>query len=190
VAAPYSNLRSKLNRAVAAYLIGAGVGPAASIKPANVRTPKVFTDSVNTTVRARLGKPDIKFSGNYNILLHLIIRGSAMTSNEQPGDEDARQLFDARIAAVYDAMMQSDNGTGLEWAANAITDAGRALATTDIWDDAPASAHADMADFTMLDLQDGGFGDANPNEQEHIWEEILVFECVVCGSVVPGYSNL
>ena len=188
--APFNNVRSKLARAVAAYLISAGAGDATSVRPANTRTPKEFVDGVNTTVKCRFAKPVNNVTGNYKIITHIIIRGRAVDDTEEL-DELARVAFDERIALTQDALMQSaDGGMTLNWLANEISDQGRALATTEVWEDAPAAQHADMADFTCLFATDEGFGDNNPQEQEHIWEEVLVFEFTACGSAVEGYTNL
>lgn len=187
MSAPYHNLRSKLNRALVAYLVSQSAGDAASVVPFASRLPKEFNaDGVVTIVRARMGRPDTKFTGNYSITAHLIIRGSAAQdpSAAEPGDEAARKAFDERIAKTYDAMMQSSDGQTLRWTAYEISDQGRALATS-----SPAD-NADMADFTVLRVEDGGFGDPDPNEQDHIWEEVLVFEITCCASNIPGYTNI
>jgi hypothetical protein len=34
----------------------------------------------------------------------------------------------------------------------------------------------DMDEFTCLSFKDAGFGDPNPNDQECLWEEVLLFE--------------
>lgn len=173
MAAPFNNLRSKLNRAVAAYLVGAGAGTTEDVLPFTTRVAKTFP---NTTVRARMGKPEPSFTGNYAIVLHITVRGSAAQDPTEANEEAARIAFDERVALTADAMMQTDNNADLAYTAQAITDAGRALAISD------PDNHADMADFKCHVLRDDGFGDPSPDEQEAFWEEILVFEAV-CSAI-------
>lgn len=183
MAAPYNNLRSKLNRAVVAYLVSAGCGSEADVLPFHTRELKnVQNQEANTTVRARTGRPRVEMSGDYDVMLQITVRGSAV---QEVGDdtETARLAFDDRVARTFDAMMQSENGYDLNYTAQLITDSGRGLAVSD-----PVN-NADMYDFTVLSIKDGGFGDANPNEQECLWEEVLMFEVCCCAGNLGGYST-
>jgi hypothetical protein len=181
----YSNLRSKLNRAVVAHLISEGCGTAANVIPFLSRTEKTIQNSEpNTVVRARVGKPRVMFSGVYDVVLQITIRGSAVQelADDDAGLQTARLAFEDRVARTYDAMMQSDDGQSLSWTAKSITSLGRGLAVIDSVND------GDMDEFTCLSLQDAGFGDPNPNDQECVWEEVLLFEACCCASNLEGYE--
>ena len=167
MAAPYNNIRSKLNRAIAAYLVSAGAGRAADVLLANTSQPKGFP---NTTIRSAIAKPEVQFVSLYMVTVHIVIRESAVSSN--------RVAFDQRISATFDAMMQSDDGQSLKATAALITAAGRALATTD------PENNADMADFTCQAVHEGGCGDGEPDKDGTYWEEILIFDCLCSPSNV------
>lgn len=177
MSAPFSNLRSKLARAVVAHLIESDAGTAADVLPFNAKGHKSLP---NTTVIARAGRPEAQFTGNYRVLLHIVVRGR---SAQAVGDADltrARREFDDRVAKTYDAMMQGADET-LRYTAAAITTAAHAKAA------ASPATDADLADFTALWLQDMGFGDGEPDEAGY-WEEILAFEVVCCASAVDGFT--
>lgn len=184
MAAPYHNLRSKLNRAIAAYLISKGVGGPSDTGPANARTLSTYP---RTTVRATIGKPEPPLTGNYRVPVHVSIKASATQEPDEPNLDIARKLFDERLANVFDALMQSDDDQTLRKTADDITAAGRALAVA--VDASPeavqfAANNADMVDFTLLGWYDGGFGDGEPDAEGNAWEEILIFEALCCASNV------
>jgi len=175
MAAPYHNLRSKLNRAIAAYLIGAGAGTVDDTFPATSVKPKGY---LNTTIKSQIGRPEVPNTGIYRITVHVIIRGSAVMENAEPNLESARLGFEDRLSTVCDALMQSD-GRGLKVTATAITAAGRALATGD-----DAANNADMGDFTVTAWYDAGFGAGEADAEGTAWEEVLIFEAVCCAKNV------
>jgi hypothetical protein len=181
MAAPFSTLRSKLNRAVCAYLISQGVGSTEDTVPAYSQGTYAFP---NTTVRATLGTPDPPFSGNYRITLHVSIKGSAVQSAQDPNGDLAHIEFDERVAAVQDALMMGNGCDSLADTAAAINAAGRALAVAQDPSD-PASVqqaanNADMVDFTLIQWIDRGFGDGMADAKDCTWEEILIFEAYCC----------
>lgn len=172
---PFNRLRSKLNRAIAAYLVSAGAGSADDVSPANSRQSKGYP---NTTVRATIAKPEVPLTGIRRITVHISVKGSAVQENSETSEEAAREAFDQRLAQTADALMQSDDGRTIRATAAAITAAGRQLAVDNPTD------HADMADFTCQAWYDGGEGDAPPDEVGTSWEEILIFEAVCSASNV------
>jgi hypothetical protein len=175
MAAPFNRLRSKLNRAICAYLIKEGCGTAADTAPENSQQIKSYP---NTTVRAGIATPNPALTGNRDIPVHIGIRGSAVRDPANLTDvTTARKAFDDRLASVYDALMQGDGAT-LRATAAAITAAGRALAIS-----APGT-NADMADFTCQAWYDGGEGDAEPDQEGTRWEEILIFRAFCAPSNV------
>lgn len=127
MATPYHNLRSKLNRAIRAYLISQGCGEADNIHVGFTVATREFP---NTTVKAAIGTPDSPFSGNYKIRVIVTVKGRA-AKNNQPGDPElARIKFDERLARTFDALMQTDDSQTLRYTAKAITSAGRGLVPT------------------------------------------------------------
>lgn len=175
MAAPFNNVRSKHARAITAWIISQGAGTAADTSP-------VFSASSNvypvTTVRPTRGNPDPPLTGNYRIVTHVSIKGSAAKLTGQANPNAGRIAFDARVAKVGDCLMQSDDDQTLRFTAAGITAAGRALAVSD------PTNNADMAEYTCLEWDDGGFGDGAADEDGCAWEEILIFNAYVCGSAI------
>ena len=180
--APFNNLRSKLNRAIAAYLVSQGCGGVGDVVPANSRQPKSYP---NTTVQSTLSKPEVPLTGLRRVTVHISIKGSAVIDPSEPNPEVARINFDKRVAQTYDALMQSDDDETLRATAAAITEAGRALAVPA--DDSPEAAqfaanNSDMEDFTCSSWYDMGEGDGEPSGEGCAWNEILIFEALASPS--------
>jgi hypothetical protein len=174
----YHKTRSKLNRAICAYLVSVGAGGPEDTVPANSGGSQGYP---NTTVHATLSKPEILLTGIRRITTHVSIKGSAVVAVGEPNADVARKNFDDRVAAVEDALMQSDDGQSLRATAVAITAAGRALATpVDISPEAAqfAANNADMVDFSCQAWYDGGEGDGVPEGEGCAYNEILIFEAV------------
>src|ERR1035437_5076897 len=123
--APFNRIRSKLNRAIVAYLIEKGCGSADDTFPENTQKNRTYPV---TTVRAGVATPAVPLTGIRSVPVHITIRGSAATNPDtRVVVVDAREAFDLRLSAVYDALMQSDDNRTLRATAAAITSAGRAL---------------------------------------------------------------
>jgi hypothetical protein len=183
--APFQNLRSKLNRAICAYLLTfEDTGTAQDISPGNSQSKNVYP---LTIVHSTIARPNPPLTGIYQITVHISVKGSATQTNGEPNPEFARVQFDQRLAATYDAMMQSDDNQSLLATAKGISAAGRALAV-DASNGADANQvqfaanNADMVDFTCEAVYDGGFGDGKPDEEGCSWVEILIFDCL-CASI-------
>lgn len=169
MAAPYSTLRSKHNRAVAAWLVSQGV----AALPSNTGASTGYPNCVVKTVR---GIPDPPLTGNYRLTSYVTFKGSAAGGD---GTDSKRALFDQLVAKGQDALMQSDSaGYGLRLTAAGITASGRALAVSD-----PAN-NADMVDYTCLEWDDGGFGDGEPDDKGCDWVEISIFNALACSKNV------
>ena len=117
MAAPFNRIRSKLNRAICAYLIKQGCGTAYDTFPENWKSAKGYP---NTTVRSGVATPSPKLTGNREIPVHISVKGSAMQSRDD-APNSARLAFENRLATVYDALMQSGDGHTLRETAAAIT---------------------------------------------------------------------
>lgn len=182
---PFNKLRSKLNRAVAAYLVSVGAGSSTDTVAANTIAP---TGYPNTTVHATLSLAEVNMTGLRRVKLQISIKGSLTTDPGQPNTDDPRVQFDNRVGLVYDAMMQSDDSQTLHATAVAITAAGRALAVSitpgDPASDLLAANNADMVDFTCQAVYDMGEGDGQPSEEGTALEEILLFDVLASPSNV------
>lgn len=165
----FNNVRSKLARAIAAYLIAQGAGTAEDTSAANVTDDSTYP---RTTVRPGIASPNPPLTGNYRIRVMISIKGSAVSDIGQ----NARVSFDTRVGAICDAMMNSDDSQTLIATAQGITAAGRALAIAD--------DNADMSDFTCLDVYDAGFGEGEASSEGTSWEEVLLFDADCCGANV------
>ena len=185
--APYTTPRSKLNRAIAQYLISLGTcGGADDIVPANTRKPvSVYP---RTIVRSVLCQPEIKISGIWRVNVQVHILGSAVQQKGETNPDSSRAQFDARVMATADALMMSDDGQTLRYTARAITAAGNSMATVADPSD-PASAllaqnNPDMADFTCQEWYETGNGDGEAKEANCAWEEVLLYDAIVSDAVI------
>ncbi len=168
MAAPNSNVRSKLDRAIVAYLKGK-LPKGTNVYPANSSYVKKFPCVV---VRAHKGHPDVKFSGNWRFQVQIEVSFPAAVQQGQDNPDLNRISLDALFAETVDALMQSDNDENLQATATEITNAGRGL--TD----------SDMGEFTCLfwgeTMLDGG----NPKDADgvnpDVFCEIAGFEAVAC----------
>jgi len=174
MSAPYNILRSKLARAIVAYLIEQGAGTAADISPARSRQPKGYPC---TEVIPAISRPEVQFAAVRRITVHISIKGTASKATPGEGLDAARQAFDARCAATYDALLVGD-GQSFQATADAITDAGRALAVAD------PTGNADLADFTVQAWYEQGEGEGTAEAEGCDWEEVLMFDAICCGSNV------
>lgn len=138
-----ASLRSKNDRAIAAYLRTAvdSVDADVAIYPANYSGDRVLP---LVDVLTAQGPENPPFSGNH--LLSVRVRVEYPAAN-QPGESNSqanRLALDAMAEAVFDALHQTDNDQDYAATAEAITNAGNALATSD------PTNHGDMDDYTCL----------------------------------------
>lgn len=177
-----ASLRSKLNRAICAYLINNGCGTRDNIVPANSRKAKGLP---NILVRSVLSIPDLEQMGNERITVHIEVRGSASQNVDETNDDLARVEFDLLAQTIWDKLRQTDNGFNLNATASDIDDAARALAIP--LDGTPAAAifaanNSDMAAFTINGWFSRGSGDGEPDDESFSWCETFIFEAICCGS--------
>lgn len=181
---PYNNIRSKCSRAVCAYLISKGVGGWADTFHFRSRADRAYP---NTTVIPVGAKPEVMFTGNYRVTVFISIKGSAADKPDAVSEEAPRLAFEERFASTHDALMQTDDNQTLRLTSEDITAAGRAMAVA-VDDSAEAiqfaADNADMADFTLFDWIDGGFGNGEANDEGCDWEDVLIFDAVCCGSAI------
>jgi hypothetical protein len=159
--APYHLISSKLDRALAAYLISIGAGTAEDTYPAKRAFDKIAPCTICWTERAKLNLN----TGIYACDVSIICKYSTATAPD--GDpEQTRQNSDVRTGTVFDAFFTildaaPTDDESLVWdskkIAKQITAAARALAA------AHPDQFGDLADFTVLDVRHG--------EQEGAFEE-------------------
>jgi hypothetical protein len=181
---PYPKIRSKLNRAIAQYLIINGVGTSADVFPAHNIIAKLFP---YTVVKSTVGKPEVPMSGIYRVQVAIQIYGSAVVPKDSNlTRQDMLDAFEYRVGQTHAALMQTDTyGQSLFATAVAITQAGNAMAVA--VDQTPAAIafakqNIDMAAFTCGAWYDAGFGDTEPDDVDCDFRETLLFEAQVAGN--------
>jgi hypothetical protein len=186
MASPYSNLQSKLERAIVAYLISKQCGTAADIFPFESVRTRSFP---NTTVDTAIAVPDPLGSGNYRIPTLTSVKGSAAVAPGAVNPAAPRMAFDARVALTGDMLAQTDNQEDLKATAVDITTIGRALAVDASNGADPvqvqiAANNADMADFTIHAWFERGFGKTTAKDDGCAWEIVILHEAVCCASAI------
>lgn len=176
MAAPYSSPRSKIDRAIVAYLISADVGTAASISPAKYSSIRTLPCII---AHSHEGTPEDEMTGDYRFKVKMCVKSAI---KDQPTEAAGTQAAssDELFAEMQDALMQSDNDQDLRATAVLITASGRALATSD------PTNNGDMADFTCKTWYDKGFDGelAEDGNGGVFWLEIALFEAVACSANV------
>jgi hypothetical protein len=189
MASPYSNLRSKCDRAIVAMLVGEHCGSGANILPYAVNATKTYP---NATIHSVSSIPDPSYSGNRWVKIQIEVKGSAAIDPAFPASQQGRVGFDNMVALIGDAMLQSsNNGQDLQATCDLINQYGRALAVDPTNGANPVAAqsaldNADMVDFTALVLKEGleGDGTIEADEEGCSWCEILTYELLACPSNV------
>lgn len=185
MAAPFGNIRSKLDRAIVAYLQTAGVcdliypGQYGGVIPA----ADDGTTPLWVVVRSHQGTEEVLLSGVWRFKVECAVHGPANPQPNQVNLAGQRVSFDSIFSAMHDALMTSeDSNQTLQATADAITDAGRALATTGT--DQEKQNNADMVDFTCqywyppISLDGGSPRTEGTPGSMTLWKELAVFECI------------
>lgn len=171
----YHNILSKNDRALMAYLVARGAGTFADVFPAKRSLNKELPCTVCWSEK---GAP-IRNTGNYTLATSIMVKTAApVDAGVDPGQP--RLDSDARIRATFDAFFTMDTG-GTDFdstvVAAQVTASARALAIAD-----PAN-HADLADYTCLDVRDMG-PEAAFSENGDAWVDTLNLEVDCCPSNV------
>lgn len=180
--APFSNLRSKLDRAIVAYLQGAGV--ANSIFPANRSGDIDISDGPVVIVRSHSGVPEASNGGVWRFRVEVGIHASAGPQPADANDQTERISLDGVLAATGDALCMQYDGTGdYQATADQITFAARQSAQL------AGATNPDLADFTLQWWGVSGLDGGNPridgtSADTNVFKEIMVFEAVCCASNV------
>jgi hypothetical protein len=170
--APYHNLLSKLDRALMAYLIAKGAGTAADVFPAKRSELKALPCTV---LYSEKGTEIANNSGAYSCKTAVMVKTVAVNDIGQVA-ETARLASETRVAKTFDLFKQNFDApaadTSGEALATDITAAARALAISD------PTHHADLADFTALDVIDKGI-EAGFDDND-VWVDTLNLEIPCC----------
>lgn len=182
MAAPYSNLGSKNDRAIVAYLISyAATNNLAGIINANTAVPVNSASSntyPNVEIQSVRGKPLVPFVGTLIVETRIVIKYSAVQGVRPANPDAARLAGDILIANVIDALSQTDNGSDMQATARAISAAGRLLATTGT--EQSQANNADMVDYSCIYWIPDGFQRGEPDEEGTAWSEIPTFQSHCC----------
>jgi hypothetical protein len=145
--APFSCPRSKLDRAIVAYLKSQGVAdyvvPAAWSGQLDMDATPVWV-----VIRSHNGTPETALSNIWHFQVECAVHAPAQLPVNAPNPGANRVALDQVFASMFDALMQSGNVQDLQATADLITSNGRALATSP--DAQQAANNADMVDFTCL----------------------------------------
>ena len=184
---PFSNIRSKLDRAVVAYLKAAGV--------CDVINPAMYSSVIDMdaspvwiVVRSHQGTPTTALCNVWDFLVEVGVHGPATPPLNTENEGENRVSFDQVFAGMFDALMQSGQGQAfnqdLQATADLITSNGRALAVSA--DATIAANNADMADFTCqywyppVALDGGNPRVQGAPENTTVWKEFATFKAIVC----------
>lgn len=167
------SLRSKLDRAIVAYLKSRGV--CENVYPANYSQERAFP---NVTVWSHAGSPSPQFTGTYRFRVDVRVQFQAPNQPEEVNPEASRVSVDTITDAVLEALLVTDTAQDLQATASLITNAGNALAVAiDDTEEATlrASNNADMAAFTCQQWLEAGLDGGAPSDDGAAWAEILSF---------------
>jgi hypothetical protein len=166
MAAPYHNLLSKNDRALAAYLISKGVADSTIVVAAkrslDKTAPLVACFSESAVEQAI-------YSGTYKIVASVNVKTIGVQDAGE-GSDAARLASDQLVAKTFDCLHLDIDSSG-ENLANDITLAARALSAS-----APAG-NADLADYTCLDISLKGI---EAGVEGDAWVDTLKLEMVCC----------
>ena len=170
--APYNNLLSKLDRALMAFVVAGGAGTFADVFPAKRSQAKGLPDTICYSE-----KGDEVGTGNAtrNCKSSIMVRTSGAEDGQ--AEQTARLASEQRVGKTFDlfkTVVAGQLDTSGEDVATQITAAARALAISD------PTNHADLADFTALDVIDKGV--AAGFDDDDAWVDTLHLE-VICA---PG----
>jgi hypothetical protein len=165
------NVGSQLDRAIVAYLISVEAGTADDTFPANGTGDKELP---NTIVRSTGSTHAPMEGGNEQWTVSIMVRASAVDPETGEPSESARVALDNRVGLVLAAMLQSEDGQTLNFTADAITTAGRALAVSD------PTNNADMDQFTCQAVYYNGAQRGNPDGEDAVWVEMRNFTIHCC----------
>ena len=174
---PSGDLQSKINRAIKAYLVTAGV--------VTVQDCHAQPDSYERTLPlTEIGTGDgIEFEGLGNWQfpsVTLKLEDTGIVQPTVPNQNQPRIDANTRMTAIWNALNLSDDATTLDYVARQVTAAAWAKAIADPVD------NGDLADFTMIKWYVGDRGGPQQKTEAGMtfWERVISFSCVACDAAL------
>lgn len=155
---------SKVDRALAAYLISVGAGTADDVYSAKRSLDKALPHTVCHAQRWTLLSP---YTATYLVQAQVLVKTNAAVDVDE-SESDVKDPSEERVGATFDAFFFADeNASAGNDLADAITAAAR------------ASGDADLSEFTVQNVEVKG-GDAGQDRHGPAWMDAIDLELVVC----------
>jgi hypothetical protein len=177
----YSSPRSKLDRAVVAWLRQKGV--------CNYIVPAQYSAIIDMgispvwlVVRSHSGTPETALTNIWSFMVEVSVIGPAVPPPLTENQGQPRVNFDQVFSDMMDALMQTGNNQDLGATADSITQYGRLLKTSA--DPTQAANNADMGDFTCqawyppVSLDGGNPRDEGGARDTTTWKEFATFRAI------------
>lgn len=189
--ASFSNLQDKVDRAVVAYLISASQGsindtyPVANSADKSLPCTIIETgDGTEEETGLGLFRHSVTVTMKYPAALPAVAEGQP-----PPDSQTQMKAARARAAAIIDVLRITNDQSTLDYTAQSITAAGRAMAVdqsngADPDEKQSAQNNADLADFTIHWWECKGFGSPKPSEDGSYFVTEALFECVAGAAAV------
>jgi len=160
------NILSKVDRALAAYLISEGAGSADDVYPAKRSLDKALPNTVCHAMKWRFLSPN---SGIYVVTAQVMVKTLAAldADEEQAAVKDPSE---ERVSATFDAFF-----SGVDSASDTLAESITAAARN--------SGDADLQDFTIQSCEVTG-GDGGVDRNGPAWMDAIDLEIVCCPSDV------
>lgn len=181
------DLKSKIQRAIQALLIGTGVG---STQDTFISEVSAATRALpNTSIDAGHGTEE-DFTGNYRFHGRIIFHDAATQQPDQPDPQAPAAAAQARFNAVIGQLVQGSDGvipgtsTTMDVSRQLLNQYGNALAIDPSNGQNPvfaqaAADNADMADFSLLYWRISDYGTPEKgNDDVSYYKREVWFECV------------
>lgn len=174
-----ASLRSKLDRAIVAYLKTVS-GVTANIFPSNYSGERSLP---LTDVNSSQGPEDPMFTGNHIMSTRIRIECQAANQPGQTNPNRNRAVLDGYVDKTFDAFhIVAAGDQDYRETARLITVAGRLLASTGTAQE--QAGNVDMLDFTCQYLQGIIYVGGAPEEESNSFIEIMTLQCRCCAANV------
>jgi hypothetical protein len=179
------DLKTKVERAVFALIVGTGTGNSNNTFPGEATSQDRALP--NTTIDAGEGIEADLQPGNFTFHTgKIIFHDDAVI---QPGNPNPNGPFLAaqnRVSAIITQLVQSDDLTTQDYTRRQLNTFGRALAVAVDPNDPKsvqlAANNQDMPDFTLLYWRVTDYGTPKKEENVTFYERVVLFECAACNS--------
>ena len=166
--APFHDLLSKTDRALAAYVIATATGVSGIAAMTYAGKRSLTKSRPNITAFAESWTPDPNNLGSYIIKASInVITSAVLTQGES--EPDRRKASVSLVSSIFDVFYNSIDNLDTTPIADAITAAARALAVSD------AANNSDLADFKCDEFQVTG-GGLDFDAENAFWRDTLEIE--------------